>query len=181
MPPMKLIFKDGNVLEPEETGNLLLVHCCNNIGAFGSGIAGAIAKKWPHVRKSYIAWCNDDQTNSYETHRQARLGEIQVVKISGDYKQEDGLAVVNLIGQQDVGPGIYGMEPIRYEAIKEGLYKIKELITTKLKKWPTNIVMPRMGCSLAMGKWSNIEKIIYEVFEDIDVNITVYTFGPFNP
>lgn len=177
---MKLIFKNGNALEPEETGNLLLIHCCNNVPCMGSGIAGAIAKKWPKVRDLYMKW-GEGLPAAYETHRQLRLGEIQIVKVEGDFVKENGYAVVNLIGQQGVGPGIYGMPPIRYEAIKEGFYKVKELIVRKQNKYPINIVMPRIGCSLAMGSWAKIEEIINEVFGDIDISITIYTFGAFNP
>lgn len=179
---MQIQFKDGNALEPAETGNLLLVHVCNDIpGCLGAGIAGAIAKKWPIVKKENKAWGNGDSITSYISHQQQRLGEIQVVKVKGDFKNNDGLAVVNLIGQRDV-TYFHGEPPVRYQSILEGLWKVRDLIEslpTKVK--PVNIVMPRIASALSGGSWSLVEPLINKVFADTDIGVTVYTFGPFNP
>jgi len=37
--------------------------------------------------------------------------------------------------------------------------------------------MPRIGCGLAGGDWSIIEKIINKVLIDKKINVTVYNFG----
>lgn len=177
---MKLVFKNGNVTEPEETGNLLIIHCCNDIPALGAGVALALSKKWPAVRREYMKW-GKDESDTYITHKQLRLGEIQVVKVEGDFKQGNGRAVVNLIGQRDITE-FHGVPPVRYEAVLEGLYKVSDLLNEIPKSTPkVNIIMPRICCSLAGGSWAKVETLINQVFWDRHIDITVYDYGHFNP
>ena len=177
---MKLLFKEGDVTNPEESGNLLLIHCANDVPCMGSGVAAAICKKWPAVRREYMKW-GKNESETFITHKQLRLGEIQVVKVEGDFKQGNGRAVVNLIGQRDVTE-FHGVPPVRYEAVLEGLYKVSDLLDEIPNSVPKiNIAMPRICCSLAGGSWAKVEDLIKKVFSSRDINITVYDYGPFNP
>lgn len=176
---MKLTFIDANVTEPLDPGNVLIIHCCNDIPAMGAGVAAALTKKWPAVRKEYMKW-GRNESDTYITHKQLRLGEIQVVKVEGDFKQGNGRAVVNLIGQRDVTE-FHGEPPVRYEAVLEGLYKVSDLLDEIPKSTPkVNIIMPRICCSLAGGSWAKVEFLIKKVFSSRDIDITVYDYGPFN-
>ena len=62
--------------------------------------------------------------------------------------------------------------PIRYEAVNTCLGKVAE----KAKDLGASVHMPRIGCSLAGGKWSRIEQIIEETLIKAGISVTVYDF-----
>jgi len=179
---VKLTFIDGSVTEPQDSGNVLIIHCCNDIPAMGAGVAAALAKKWPDVRKEYMKWGRGEADPAiYVTHKQLRLGEMQIISVDGDFRNGNGRAVVNLIGQRDTCD-YHGVPPVRYEAVLEGLYKVSDMLDEIPKKTPkVSIIMPRICCSLAGGSWAKVEPLIKQVFDSRDIDITVYDFGPFNP
>jgi O-acetyl-ADP-ribose deacetylase (regulator of RNase III) len=169
---MQIQFIDGNVLDQQFTKPTILVHCVNDLGIFGAGIARAIANKWHHVEDAYCDLFVNPE--SIDELRLTAQGAIQIVLAEKD------LWVCNLFGQSGVGD-FAGMPAIRYGAIKEGFMRLRERLRKARKVGKViDLVMPRIGCSLAGGKWSKIEEIIKEVFDKEDVEITVYTFGPYN-
>lgn len=175
---MKLTYKKGDVTNPDEIGNLFILHCVNDCvgGCMGSGVALALLKKWPDVKKQYHAWANYELNNSkksWESNEEFRLGEIQVVKVQGSTKDNNLIAVVNMVGQRDV-VDFHGIPPVRYEAIRECLWHVRDCIE-HWNKNPINIVAPKFGSALAGGEWSKIEAIIVEVFDNMDVSFTVYS------
>jgi len=139
-----------------------IVHCCNDVGAWGAGFVLAISKRWWKPEAEYRNWYAGLSVNLYPPFE---LGEIQVIGV------EDGISVVNLIGQNGVGRGKDGKPPIRYDAIERGLISLNE-IATRFSDNPS-IHCPRLGCGLAGGKWENIEEIINKV---IDPNIPVVVY-----
>lgn len=179
-----LSYIDGDVTEPASpTGNKLIVHCCNNCDppVMGAGVAAALRNKWPQVYSEYFLWGTNPELYSKEkqswaSYPKLRLGEIQVVKCEGDFSKDTGIAVVNLIGQQDTGFR-YNMPPIRYESIEEGLRKLYECLENS--KHHTNIISPRFGSELAGGSWPVIEEIICDVFHcfsKYELEWVVYNF-----
>lgn len=173
---MKLIHKQGDVTNPTESGNLFIIHCCNDIPCMGSGVALALMKKWPKIRTEYMKWSEYGQVyeNSWASNK-FRLGEIQIVDVEGESSEGTNWAVVNMIGQRDVS-SYKDMPPIRYEAIKECLWKIRDQIEKENRDYPAiNIVAPKFGSHLAGGDWNKIESIIHEVFDETDINFTVYS------
>jgi O-acetyl-ADP-ribose deacetylase (regulator of RNase III) len=136
-------------------GIKFITHCCNNVGAWGSGFVIALSKRWGMPELIYRKWGNG---NEYE------LGAIQVIPVEKD------IIVINLIGQEGIWT-VDGVPPIRYEAIKKGLDNIQELMQTYEGKNPT-LHMPRMGAGLAGGSWDKIEEIIKE---SISADTTIYT------
>lgn len=176
---MKLIYKTGDVTNPDEVGNLFILHCVNDCvgGCMGSGVALALLKKWQQVREQYISWANNmikfqKEVNSWESG-DYRLGEIQLVKVEGSTKNNDFIGVVNMVGQRDV-VDFHGIPPIRYESIRECLWRVRDCIE-HWNKNPINIVACKFGSGLAGGSWDKIEKIIIEVFDEVDINFTVYS------
>lgn len=162
---MQLTFVKGDVCNSAVQGKKVLVHCCNDNGVMGAGVARAIAKKWPHVEKEHIAWFDKEIP---------RLGDIQLVKA------EDNLVVCNLIGQKDMGiQTICGRSfpPVRYEAFVEGFWRLREKLTPYLQKGiDISIIAPRLGCGLAGGKWDKVEQCFKEVFEDTNIKIVIYDY-----
>src|SRR5687767_13627142 len=100
---MALHFITGNVLYPVGSGNKIIVHNCNNVGAWGGGFTKPLTNRWI---KPYLA---------YKNMRYRALGAIQTVQV------ERNVHVVNMIGQvfhRRDGP------PVRYFAIRKGLRKV---------------------------------------------------------
>lgn len=153
---MKTIkYITGDVREPIGEGRKLIVHCCNDLGAMGSGVALALLKKWPEVRSDYIEWSKKDDF---------KLGEIKAVNV------DKGLAVINMIGQHDIKI-IDGVPPVRYNAVESCLEKVAVLAL----KHGASIHMPYlMCCDRAGGKWEIVEKIINEKLCSKDIEVTIY-------
>lgn len=172
---MKIQFKNGDALNPEELqdGNVIIVHCCNNLipGVMGAGIAAGIRKKWKNVYEEYKSWSQNAPTRDKSTFESGiyRLGEIQLVQA------EDNIKVCNLLGQQDVG-NFHDLEPVRYDSVEEGLYRLLDWMNSNKNKYYNQIVSPWICCGLAGGKKDIIEDIINHVFEKSKYGWTIYDY-----
>ena len=141
----------GDATKPIGDGNKYIVHCCNDIGAWGAGFVLAISRRWvkPEIR--------------YRLMKERNLGDIEIVAVEKD------ISVVNLIGQRGIGIKD-GIPPISYQAIDTGFGKLAEC----LKDIPnSSIHMPRIGCGLAGGDWTKIEPLIINRFS---MSVYVYDF-----
>lgn len=154
MKQIKYIVED--VRKPIGTGKNLIIHCCNDLPAMGSGVAKALLDKWPTVRSEYMKWGKSG--HNFE------LGNIQALRV------EENIAVINMIGQRDIKP-INGIPPVRYGAIRKCCRKVADIAT----KYNATVNVPyKMGSDLAGGEWSEIEKILIEEFCEKDIEVIVY-------
>ena len=141
-----------NITESQPT---VLVHLCNDIGAWGKGFVLSLSKyskKPEQVFKS-----------NYRNGRDSKLGDIQTVEVS------ENLTVVNIIGQQ----GIYsrnGRPPIRYSYLQRGLLKVGLIAKEK----DAEVIMPKIGAGLAGGDWKLIEQIIIQELVENGIKTTVF-------
>ena len=108
----EITYVTGDATTPAGDGLKIIVHVCNDIGAWGSGFVMALSAKWDKPEEAYRAMSEEDR----------HLGNVHLVGV------EDDIIVANLIGQHNVGhlsTGYDGKEkhypPIRYSAIAEGL------------------------------------------------------------
>ena len=150
---MSINYVKGDATKPITVGQNIIVHICNDIGKWGKGFVMCLSRKWPKVKKEYIEWYKNSDSNNF------KLGEIQIIKI------DDNTYVCNMICERDI-KHINGIPPIRYEALEECL--------NKLCDYNYNVHMPRIGCGLAGGKWEIIEDIINKTL--IKNNIPVYVY-----
>ena len=81
-------YVKGDATSPIGEGRKIIIHCCNDIGAWGAGFVIALSNKWPITRKKYIEWSKEPE--GFE------LGEVQYVKV------EDDIVVANMIGQHGI-------------------------------------------------------------------------------
>lgn len=102
----------GDATSPLGQGNKVIVHICNDIGAWGKGFVMAISKRWKLPQKQYKDW--------YQSGDNFSLGQVQFVQV------EDQLWVANLIGQHKIYKDENGKAPIRYEAVSLGLGKVAQ-------------------------------------------------------
>ena len=158
----------GDVTQPIGDGTKLIVHCCNDIGVMGAGVAKAIADKWPTVKNHYKSfWYNKI------VYRDTPfvLGQIQIVQV------EKGIYVCNLIGQRDIRGEQIGdifLAPIRYEALEEGFIRIKDKIKNS-KHDNISLHMPMIGAGLARGNWNRIYYLIDDILGELPVTIYCFT------
>lgn len=154
----QISYLKGDATNPMISGNKIIVHICNDIGAWGKGFVLAVSKRWSEPEKEYKKWHKDGI--NFE------LGEVQFVQVFDD------IYVANMIGQRDIRKGKSG-PPIRYEAVDKCLEKVGE----KALELGATVHMPRIGCGLAGGKWEEIEKLINKNICSRNVDVYVYDIG----
>ncbi len=166
-------FVKGDATEPVGEGSKIIAHVCNDAGKWGSGFVLAISKKWPGPEKAYRGWyAEKSDAEGLSQDGPFELGAMQLIRV------EDGLYVANMIAQ--VGTGDLNGPPIRYDALRQCLRTLGQIASGD----PLSTVhVPRLGCDLAGGKWSEVEPILFEELYLNGVETTVYDFpgGRFNP
>jgi O-acetyl-ADP-ribose deacetylase (regulator of RNase III) len=150
----------GDATAPAASGPKIIVHVCNDIGAWGKGFVMALSKRWSEPESRFKAWYRERKSNDFE------LGAVQFVKV------EDDLWVANMIGQHGLKPTKEG-PPIRYNAVEKCLGKVAK----KAKELDASVHMPRIGCGLAGGKWEEMEPIIIRQLSEKDIAVYVYDRG----
>lgn len=154
-----ITYLKGSAVEPVTTDVRVIAHICNDIGAWGRGFVLSVSQKYPIAEADYRNW---HQGNSPIIHGDPpypkfELGAVRCVKV------DENVWVANMIAQH----GIFaknGVSPIRYDALEQCL------------RWLTylgfgSVHMPRIGCGLAGGKWSEVEPIIERALTDKDVYV----------
>lgn len=143
-------YVKGDATNPIGEGNKLIIHCCNDIGAWGAGFVLALSRKWKEPEQAY------------RQMKKRILGDAQIVEV------EDDIMVVNMIGQHDIRT-INGIPPIRYDAIAKALKQVNDFAIA----WKATVHAPRFGAGLAGGDWNKIEELLKQ---NISVDVTVYDF-----
>lgn len=154
---MGINYIQGDATAPRGDDPRIIVHVCNDIGGWGRGFVLALSKRWKEPEERYRAWSRGEETVPFA------LGQVLFVEV------EPKLWVANMVGQHDMHT-IDGVPPVRYEAIREGLGRVRERATSE----GASVHMPRIGAGLAGGEWEMIEKIIEETLIDCGVEVTVY-------
>ena len=154
----KINYLNGDATSPVGSGNMIIVHICNDIGGWGKGFVLAISNKWKAPESKYRDW--------YSSGDDFKLGSVQFVKV------ENNLWIANLIGQHKIWRGKDGSPPIRYEAVRDGMKKVME----KAKALNASIHMPRIGCGLAGGEWELIEPILIDELVSNELDVFVYDY-----
>jgi len=156
-----ITYRKGDATDPIGSGIKLIVHVCNNIGAWGAGFVLAVSKKWHTPEQEYRRM----------PAKKRKLGAVQYIPVGNDKY------VVNMVGQHDVRSNEFGVPPVRYAAISTCLKKTAEFAKSlEDGSREVSIHMPRIGCGLAGGDWKIMEKVIEESVGDVAV--VVYDYDP---
>lgn len=139
----------------------IIAHVCNDIGAWGAGFVLAVSAKWKDPERQYKEWCH----KKWPTFG---LGCVQFIPVEVDSIGVTTITIANMIGQRGIKRK-RGDIPLRYDALKQALKDVYYNAQTK----GCTVHMPRIGCGLAGGDWSEVEKIIEEV---MTVETYVYDF-----
>lgn len=160
---MKIKYVKGDATKPQtDTENAVIVHCCNDLGAWGSGFVLALNKAFGDgPRVEYLR-----MVQMLKRAKDPLMGAICFAELP--YTEDPHILVCNLIGQQGVvGPN--NPVPVKYSAIAKG-YATLAIEAESFSSTPS-IHMPRMGCGLAGGKWEKIEELIHQELSDFDVTV----------
>lgn len=161
-----ITYVHGDATEPEGKGNKLIVHCCNDIGAWGAGFVLALSKKWDNVERMYRFWHKNNFSSFARPNGKFELGNVQFVEV------KDNIYIGNMIGQHGIGKSEYKNPPIRYHAIKSCLQQVRLFCIER----ECSVHAPKFGSALAGGDWSRIEKIIKEELLNHGISVTIYLF-----
>ena len=160
---MPTAYLEADATQPTATGPKILVHVCNDIGAWGRGFVLGLSQRYPEPERRYKAWAAGLEDLPF------KLGQVQFVPVLPH------LTVANLIGQHDIARKGRAQHtpPVRYTAIREGLGWVR----SKVQEQRASVHMPRIRAGLAGGDWAIIETIIDEELTAHGLNVTVYDFS----
>jgi len=176
--PIKFIKADAT--NPNDNGTKIIVHICNDVGGWGKGFVMAISKKWKQPEIEYRNWFKNNKLeptdkveferlesrDKYSNEKKFELGNVQFVKATDD------IWVANMIAQRDIKPDKDGLPPIRYSFVSECLERVRHFA----KRQNASVHMPRIGCGLAGGQWTEIEEIVNSELIAHEIATTVYDF-----
>lgn len=140
----------GDATDPRGFGNKLIIHVCNNKGAWGGGFTGSLSHKWK--QPEYY----------YRRKRRHILGDVQFVQVKDENRHN--IIVANMIAQ--VLGDKTGVN-LRYVSLYKCLIAVNEYAI----KHNCTIHAPRFGAGLGGGDWNLIEQKINRA---IDVPIYIY-------
>jgi O-acetyl-ADP-ribose deacetylase (regulator of RNase III) len=156
MPSSEIFYMTGDATAPVGEGQKLIVHVCNDIGAWGAGFVLALSKRWKEPEKSYKDW--------FKSGSDFELGKVQFVQV------EESIVVANVIGQTGIRRRKTDPSPVSYSAIESGLIEVADFTKSNL----ASVHMPRIGCGLAGGDWTKVEEIIDRVLIAQNIHVIVY-------
>jgi O-acetyl-ADP-ribose deacetylase (regulator of RNase III) len=159
--PSAITYTKGDATAPQGTGRKIIAHVCNDVGGWGAGFVLAISRRWKQPEQQYRKWYAERESNDFD------VGAVQFVGV------EHELWVANMVAQTGLRLTKSG-PPIRYEALVVCL----EHVASKALEIGASVHMPRIGCGLAGGKWSEVEPLIVEHVSRRGVAVTVYDFTP---
>lgn len=176
--PIKFI--KGDATNPTDNRTKIIVHICNDVGGWGKGFVMAISKRWKQPETEYRSWYKSKELENTETiqferlesrdkysnEKKFELGNVQFVKASDD------IWVANMLAQRDIKPSEDGIPPIRYSYVSECLERVRQFA----KVQNASVHMPRIGCGLAGGQWTEIEEIVNNNLIAHEIETTVYDF-----
>lgn len=169
-----IYYVKGDATNPNipnvDLGHKLIIHSVNDEGKWGAGFVLALSKRWSSPEKEYRDWYNRrsvmrvTQNHKVFESNVLRLGEFQSIKVEKDTD------VINVVGQSGVRSES-NPKPVKYSAISEAFYKLNSKISRDEEyymmddsddsdPYHVTIHMPRIGCGLGGGSWSEIEPII---------------------
>lgn len=138
----------------------VLVHGCNARGAFGAGVAGAIARRYPESAEAYHA---------AHARGLTRLGAVL------PSQTRDGKIILHAITQDRYGRPSPGVRFVDYDAVSTAMARVaamaKEGVPGFLGSTFNRIAMPAIGAGLGGGDWSEIVRRIEVGLGDVDADV----------
>lgn len=133
----------------------IIAHGVNCRGAFGSGIAGQIARLFPFAKVAYLEKFKREGW---------RPGEVQIAQSDDEAPSK---IIANCATQLNYGStGVY----VDYEAIGIAMSKVLDFAD----EHHFSVAIPRIGCGLAGGQWKIVSNIIQQCLQERKTHLEVW-------
>lgn len=138
-----------------EVGGGYLLNQVNCQGAYGSGVAGQLTKKWPAVKSEYLRRCNST------LDKRMLFGTYIIIPITYNHgAPEKNIQVVHLFSQYTFGSQ---GQHTNYLALTAAL----SLFRLRNPDSEEQTYIPyQMSCGLGGGDWTEVCKIIKSIMPD---------------
>ena len=163
---MAIRYQIGDIFTCPAQGDKILIHVCNDVGAWGAGFVLALSKAFPQAESEYrsMAFMPDG----------SMLGKVQFVHVRNSPGEH--LYIANMIAQRSTrfikDGSKTGCPPVRYPALMTCLEAVAKFASDN----KLSVISPKFGAGLAGGDWKLIEMMMGVAFKDLDV--TVYELAP---
>lgn len=142
---MNVTYYQGDATDPRGPGHKLIVHVCNNIGAWGAGFVVALSSRWSSPENCYRMWAKNGVWYGQAAEQDApfKLGETQLVPIT-----DTEITVANCIAQNNkpsAGPGMR----FRPQAFRACLRAVRQ----EAFRLDASVHMPRVGTGIGGASW----------------------------
>lgn len=141
---------------------VIVPHVCNNVGGFGAGFAGDVAKYYPEVK-----------INFHMLGNAPKLGHVQYVKVFEHKEYNHEIIFANMIAQNGL-IGASNPRPLNYVALSYCMSNIGNYIKNYIQFDPTKNVeihAPKFGSGLSGGNWNFIKNLIEDAWAKYSVYI----------
>lgn len=146
---------------PSHEHPAVIAHVCNDRGRWGKGFVVAVSKRW--------------KLPALEYRRAHKAGEIRLGLVQFVPVEDDGLWVANMVAQQGLGRS---GRKVQYNHLETCLTTVRHWIAARAESHPqeppVSVHMPRIGCGLGGGEWSEVEKIVSRTLLAESVEVFVY-------
>jgi len=146
--PIKYLI--GDVTHPQVPGPKIILHSCNDQGAWGRGVVLAISNRWSEPERAYRSW--------FQSKVNWKPGAVQFVQV------EPEIWIANMIGQHGLRSKA-NPKPAQLSAFESGFATVAETAT----KLGASIHMPYIGTGLGGESWTNVVRLVDKVFEGLEV------------
>lgn len=160
-----ITYHTGDATRPDLDGQVTVVHILSDSpkGHYDAGFAKNLAERHPQARSRFKAWA---QGRPSGTARPFRLGAVQWVGVGHDVARTTPWWerwVVNMVAQHGLRSAT-NPHPLDLVALDECLRAVAVDTIGP-------IAMPRIGCNLAGGTWTEVEPVIDATLTDHDVHV----------
>lgn len=163
---MKVI--KGDLLELASSGQAkVIVHGCNCFHAMGSGIAGALAKRFPQIPRVDEKSTKKGDPSKLGGWSEALVTEEVTYQLThGGYygtskKLKEPFTCINLYTQFVPGPDF--IESV----FTHGLKELNKAFSGQ------TLWFPKIGCGIGGGNWERVEELMLTHLPDVDVVVVV--------
>lgn len=146
-------LKSGNILSVTEG---IIVHGCNARGVMGSGLAKQVKDLYP---KAFLDYKEQLARNPNP------LGSVIFSAVG------DGLMIANAITQEN-----YGRDSSKVYVDYEAISSTFQIIAGLAVAVEAHVHYPFIGAGLANGDWKKIDNIIDDIFDQYDVERTLWSY-----
>jgi O-acetyl-ADP-ribose deacetylase (regulator of RNase III) len=156
---LTITYLTGDATRPVDCGNQarIIAHLCNVQGKWSGSFADALTRRWPVAEKEFREW-----------HASGRLFELGAIKFTPvEFKVLACHMIADALG-------------IKYDALAQCFQCLGEILNfscAEASGMGNSIHMPRIGCGLAGGEWSEVEPLILEHFIKRHIPVYVYDLG----